>query len=1391
MQTRKGYFNWKLAIVLVLAVAVVAGTAVGLRQYQRAGRGEAALKAGNAAYEKGDWDEAAANLGRYIGGHQEDVPTLLKYADAQLKKRPQKPSNFQQAVAAYRIVLRFDKTNTEAARQLIEVYLAVGSPGEAELIGRRYMEDNPGSYPEIRLMLGAALAALGRFDQAQLELEAVIDANSEHITAYEALGMLAEQQPEKVTHPAAYWFDLAVQKNPKSAPARISRAGFSIRRGDLPKAIADLESAESLDLSETSARIRLAQRWIQAGRLDKAQANLEALSKTALANVALWQTWAELALRSQSQKTMQEVAQKGLDVLGGLSWDFMPTAAELFIQSGQLDQASQCLAKMREKDLQPPTTAFLEGLLWQRRDNPLEAIKSWQRAMSLGYKSPQVRLLLASAYTQQGDMQSALVQLQTACSEYPNVPTCHLTLARHMARIGDWAGARQYAQAVMRVLPDNVEAKVADIESQIQMLSGQGADGADPGWASINQQLTALEGMAKAGNAPLFLRIQVALRRGDMQAAQGLLARIVPVDPAETLRVALTSAEVLAAGGKTQEAIRTMEAAAAQFPDAVEPARFLAILLLGQADQGRCEAVLKQALGRMRGPAAQRDLGLLLCAAYERWTRADEAIAFLEDLAKKQQDTIWIKRRLLDYPKVLSDTSKAQRLVDQVKKLDEAGWQWRYDQARVWFAMQDFSRNYSQLVGLLKDNLSSNPNDQESRKLLAAAYERAGEMQLAMSTYREALDRSPEDLSIIVPTVSALYRAQEYEQADRILQQAAGRKLAHPALQGLQLQQLLRQGEFVQAGDMLEQLWSRDPNNPRIGLSLAVLKIQQGRFDEAYPLLAQLRKLDPNSLPIASSQVQLFLRQKRSQEAVQVCDGLVALRKDAASHLLRARTLSASGQADAAARDFGKAVELESRNPEVWVARSDFYRVAGKAAEAIADMDRALALEPNNVAIQKLAIPLFLASRDNQRAAQAGAMLDKALQSRPDDADLQLLKVRHLMDDPVAPSIAEAESRLDRLTSNWPKTREAWVLWGDVLLNQADAGKALDVVLRGLAHNPNDRALLLLKARAEATRSPLLAVQTLKGIRELDPNNTNLVLILATAHMNSGEPGKAVTLLQGHAAICSPADRLRCQTALVGALYRNGDKAGAQALQAQLAQSSPDDPAVLFSQVRFLREDQRWDEAKTHISEWIKGHPQDITTPMAIAVEMGNGPDPQAQRMAEQILRDLLARQPESLRILGLLAQILQRAGRNDEAVEVCRKIVDLDPKGVIAMNNLAWLLCEDKGNFQEALALANRGLEIAPDYLDLLDTRGVIYYRLGRFDKAVEDLTRSVQLYPAGAPAGVGTRFHLARAYAKLNRKPEAVKLIKEALELQNRIGGLAPQELAEARQMLEELQR
>jgi tetratricopeptide (TPR) repeat protein len=132
---------------------------------------------------------------------------------------------------------------------------------------------------------------------------------------------------------------------------------------------------------------------------------------------------------------------------------------------------------------------------------------------------------------------------------------------------------------------------------------------------------------------------------------------------------------------------------------------------------------------------------------------------------------------------------------------------------------------------------------------------------------------------------------------------------------------------------------------------------------------------------------------------------------------------------------------------------------------------------------------------------------------------------------------------------------------------------------------------------------------------------------------------------------------------------------------------------------------------------------------------------------------------------------LMQDAGRNEEATRLNRQILEMDPNNVIAINNLAWMLCEQASPspeaMKEAMDLANRGVKLAPDYVDLLDTRAVVYYRTGDMAKAEADLVKCLSLFPDNSPQSAAPQFHLARTYAAMNRRTQSLEHLKIALRL------------------------
>ena len=95
----------------------------------------------------------------------------------------------------------------------------------------------------------------------------------------------------------------------------------------------------------------------------------------------------------------------------------------------------------------------------------------------------------------------------------------------------------------------------------------------------------------------------------------------------------------------------------------------------------------------------------------------------------------------------------------------------------------------------------------------------------------------------------------------------------------------------------------------------------------------------------------------------------------------------------------------------------------------------------------------------------------------------------------------------------------------------------------------------------------------------------------------------------------------------------------------------------------------------------------------------------EAIQAAETILEMVIDKVPDNISALQGLAVIKQMTNRNQEAVRLYKLILENDPENVIVMNNLAWILCEDQGEYQQALELAEKGLSLTPGYTDMIDT--------------------------------------------------------------------------------------
>jgi predicted Zn-dependent protease len=161
-----------------------------------------------------------------------------------------------------------------------------------------------------------------------------------------------------------------------------------------------------------------------------------------------------------------------------------------------------------------------------------------------------------------------------------------------------------------------------------------------------------------------------------------------------------------------------------------------------------------------------------------------------------------------------------------------------------------------------------------------------------------------------------------------------------------------------------------------------------------------------------------------------------------------------------------------------------------------------------------------------------------------------------------------------------------------------------------------------------------------------------------------------------------------------------------------------------------------------------------------------------------------LARDSHSAALLITLADLRDFQGRYEEAEALYRQVLLKNDKNIFALNNLAWLLAMRDGRGQEALALINRAIDQVGPSPELLDTRGVIYLRMGQTENAIRDLEDALSQSPSAS-----RYYHLAQARHQAKDRARAVLALREAKTLGLSEKSLHPLERSTYKPLTEEL--
>ena len=128
-----------------------------------------------------------------------------------------------------------------------------------------------------------------------------------------------------------------------------------------------------------------------------------------------------------------------------------------------------------------------------------------------------------------------------------------------------------------------------------------------------------------------------------------------------------------------------------------------------------------------------------------------------------------------------------------------------------------------------------------------------------------------------------------------------------------------------------------------------------------------------------------------------------------------------------------------------------------------------------------------------------------------------------------------------------------------------------------------------------------------------------------------------------------------------------------------------------------------------------------------------------------------------------MLGMILTGQNKPDEARKHFERALELNPRAVVAANNLAWDYANNGGNLDLALQLAQTAKAGLPENASVTDTLGFIYYKKGLASLAVTTL-REAARQDLASP---GIQYHLGLALLKDGQKVDAKATLQHVLKL------------------------
>lgn len=530
----------------------------------------------------------------------------------------------------------------------------------------------------------------------------------------------------------------------------------------------------------------------------------------------------------------------------------------------------------------------------------------------------------------------------------------------------------------------------------------------------------------------------------------------------------------------------------------------------------------------------------------------------------------------------------------------------------------------------------------------------------------------------------------------------------------------VRAKDFGSALGSLEQALELDPQNHKLKAKIGVLKLAEQDISGLADLDAAVSG-DPSLEKIKLYEALYYLENKQYKQALAIAKKWQAdLEFKVRGYNLEALVYLSQKQLDKAVLVFNKTLSIDTANK---VARQRLATIAIKQGNrALAKKHYLALLQAHPAAVAVLTQLASLALADSEPEV-AKTYFITALQTTP-KADAVRLK------------------------------------YAQLLIYMADYKAAMQEL--ELISEPNQKSVkvLLVKARLLQAQNNIVAARaSLELALELQPKNLQLWLRLLTTYKQDvdsqalmQELTKAIKVLPNSLAL----KRIEIAELIKLKKFELAFK------KVDTLRAKPE-LLVLADEIdsRIYLEEQKIELALQSMQKAFAKEPNEYRVVQLASLLSKLEQEPKA----EALLQKWLEQYPEASNAKQAYAMLLHK-NKPNQAIAKYRAILKSNPQNITVLNNLAWLLAENKQAL-EAVALAKQAVTLAPKSGAVLDTYGYCLLAANQAKAAVPVLEQAIEL----VDNDLSIQLHLAQAYYNSQRL-DAAKPILATLQQKIKAG-------------------